>query len=143
MGETRQSATTCSVAGGYLGEDLSFERVSQSRLGAEGKRGADLHAGGAGRAREAQPGRGGVGAGQPERQLEPGDGGEVDLVEVVVDGLAEVVEVARPTRGGVVSAGAGAFDDEAVRAGGRVGGQAGGQVVGGDDGQESGPAQRG
>ena len=130
------------VAGGHLGEDLPLERVGEPGLGAERERGPDLHAGRPGRQREAQPLRGAVGAGQPERQPQPGHDGEVDLITDVVDGLSELVDATRPARRRVVPAGAGAFHDEAVRAGRGAGGQAGGQVLGGDDGHEPRPAQR-
>lgn len=79
-------------------------------------------------------------SGEPERQPERFDAVEVDLVFGAVDGV--LVRLVFPAAGaGVVSAGDGTFDDEAVDSAGT--GEGHGEDVGADDGEELGAVEGG
>ena len=123
--------------------DSGLDVIGEAGLVAVCEHGSGLDAGRTQGEGGSQPVGRGLAAGDPHRQSEGNDRGDVDLVALAVDRLAQAVEGTWPARWGVVTAGAGALDHEAVGARGWVGDQAAREVVGGDDGQHERDGQRG
>src|SRR5690606_19236282 len=130
-------------AGAAERADLSFDLGGEAGFVAKREGGADLHADGAGCLRGAQLFGAGGAAGQPEGQAELAELGGFGFVARTIDGFAGRVEGGGAARGGVVSAGGGGLDHEAVHLAGGFARERGGGRGRGDDGEEAGTLERG